>query len=154
MLQPSDVEHLRRPVDFFAHINQSVDGATKSNSCSMQGSALPNWRVLRKLYGERRSEELERFTKTMSDHGVPESQTYLDGEVAREMLLGRLPAAIHSELSDDTTFCLLPIGCSAAQKTCSRPCALEAHTRRLWPEQPRVLITAAKYSGPSDHMGV
>jgi hypothetical protein len=41
---------------------------------------------------------------------VPESQTYIDGDAARQLLLARLPAALRSERSDDLAFCLLPIG--------------------------------------------
>jgi len=62
----SDVEHLRKPVDF-AHINQSVDGATIEFLLDARQRVGPIGAYCEKLYGERRSEELERFTKTMSD---------------------------------------------------------------------------------------
>ena len=70
-----------------------------------------------RLYRERKSEELERFAKSMSDHGVPESQTYLDAEAAREMMLARLPAALQSKQPDDLAFCLLPIGILSGPKS-------------------------------------
>ena len=70
-----------------------------------------------RLYRERKGEELERFAKTMREHGVPESQTYLDADAAREMLLARLPAALRSQQSDDSAFCLLPIGMLTGAKS-------------------------------------
>ena len=51
------------------------------------------------------------------DHGVPESQTYLDAEAVREMMLARLPTALRSTQSDDLAFCLLPIGILSGPKS-------------------------------------
>jgi hypothetical protein len=53
----------------------------------------------------------------MREHGVPESPSYFDGEAAREMLLARLPAALRSQQSDDSAFCLLPIGMLTGPKS-------------------------------------
>ena len=53
-------------------------------------------------------------------HGAesyPESLTYFDGGAAREMLLARLPAALRSQQSDDSAFCLLPIGMLSGPKS-------------------------------------
>jgi hypothetical protein len=109
LLEASDIEHLRKPVDF-ARINQSVDGATIEFLLDARQRVGPIGAYCERLYRERKGEELQRFAKSMSDHGVPESQTYLDGEAAREMLLARLPAALRSKQPDDLAFCLLPIG--------------------------------------------
>jgi hypothetical protein len=109
LLEASDVEHLRKPVDF-ARINQSVDGATIEFLLDTRRRVGPIGAYCERLYRERRGEELQRFAKSMSDHGVPESQTYLDAETARDMLLARLPAALRSNQPDDLAFCLLPTG--------------------------------------------
>jgi hypothetical protein len=116
LLEASDVEHLRKPVDF-ARINQSVDGATVEFLLDARRRVGPIGAYCEKLYRERRGEELAHFSKSMSDHGVPESQTYFDGEAAREMLLVRLPAALRSKQPDDLAFCLLPIGMLSGPKS-------------------------------------
>jgi hypothetical protein len=116
LLEASDIEHLRKPVDF-ARINQSVDGATIEFLLDARQRVGPIGAYCERLYRERKGEELQRFAKSMSDHGVPESQTYLDGEAAREMLLARLPAALRSKQPDDLAFCLLPIGMLSGPKS-------------------------------------
>ena len=116
LLEASDVEHLRKPVDF-ARIDQSVDGATIEFLLDARQRVGPIGAYSERLYRERKGEELERFAKTMREHGVPESQTYLDAEAAREMLLARFPAALRSQQSDDSAFCLLPIGMLTGPKS-------------------------------------
>jgi hypothetical protein len=116
LLEASDIEHLRKPVDF-ARINQSVDGATIEFLLDARQRVGPIGAYCERLYRERKGEELQRLAKSMSDHGVPESQTYLDGEAAREMLLARLPAALRSKQPDDLAFCLLPIGMLSGPKS-------------------------------------
>ena len=109
LLDASDVEHLRKPIDF-ARINERVDAATIEFLLEARQRVGPIGVYCERLYRERRGEELKRFAKSMSDHGVPESQTYFDGEAAREMLLARFPTALRSTQPDDLAFCLLPIG--------------------------------------------
>ena len=116
LLEASDVEHLRKPVDF-ARINQSVDGATIEFLLDARQRVGPIGAYCERLYRERKGEELQRFAKSMSDHGVPESQTYLDGEAAREMLLARLLTALRGAQSDDLVFFLLPIGMLSGPKS-------------------------------------
>jgi TraB family protein len=116
LLEPSDVEHLRKPVDF-ARVDQGVDQATIELLLEARQRVGPIGAYSERLYRERKGEELERFAKTMREHGVPESQTYLDAEAAREMLLARLPAALRSQQPDDSAFCLLPIGMLAGPKS-------------------------------------
>src|SRR6516162_9714016 len=116
LLEASDVEHLRKPVDF-ARINQSVDATTIEFLLDARRRVGPIGAYCERLYRERKGEELERFAKSMSDHGVPESQTYLDAEAAREMMLARLPTALRSTQSDDLAFCLLPIGILSGPKS-------------------------------------
>jgi hypothetical protein len=116
LLEASDVEHLRKPVDF-ARIDQSVDEATIEFLLDARQRVGPIGAHNERLYRERNGEELARFAKAMSEHGVPESQTYLDGEAAREMLLARLPAALRSQQPDDSAFCLLPIGMLTGPKS-------------------------------------
>jgi hypothetical protein len=116
LLEASDVEHLRKPVDF-ARIDQSVDAATIEFLLDARQRVGPIGAHDERLYRERNGEDLARFAKAMSEHGVPESQTYLDGEAAREMLLARLPAALRSQQSDDSAFCLLPIGMLTGPKS-------------------------------------
>jgi len=116
LLEASDVEHLRKPVDF-ARINQSVDATTIEFLLDARRRVGPIGAYCERLYRERKGEELERFAKSMSDHGVPESQTYLDAEAAREMMLARLPAALQSKQPDDLAFCLLPIGILSGPKS-------------------------------------
>jgi hypothetical protein len=116
LLDASDVEHLRKPVDF-ARINQSVDGTTIEFLLDARGRVGPIGAYCERLYLERRGEELAHFAKSMSDHGVPESQTYFEGEAAREMLLARLLAALRSKQPEDLVFCLLPIGMLSGPKS-------------------------------------
>lgn len=116
LLEASDVEHLRKPVDF-ARINQNVDGTTIEFLLEARRRVGPIGAYCERLYRERRGEELERFAKSMSEHGVPESQTYFDGEAAREMMSARLPTALRSTQSDDLVFCLLPIGMLSGPKS-------------------------------------
>ena len=116
LLEASDVEHLRKPVDF-ARLNQSVDGATIEFLLDARQRVGPIGAHCERLYRERKGEELQRFAKSMSDHGVPESQTYFEGEAAREMLLARLPTALRSTQSDDLAFCLMPIGMLSGAKS-------------------------------------
>jgi hypothetical protein len=116
LLEASDVEHLHKPVDF-ARINQSVDGTTIELLLDARQRVGPLGAHLERLYRERKGEELERFAKTMREHGVPESQTYLDADAAREILLARLPAALRSPQPDDSAFCLLPIGMLTGAKS-------------------------------------
>jgi hypothetical protein len=116
LLEASDVEHLRKPIDF-ARIDQSVDAATIEFMLDARQRVGPIGAYCERLYRERIGEELARFAKSMSDHGVPESQTYLDGEAARETLLARLPAALRSTQPEDLVFCLLPIGMLSGPKS-------------------------------------
>jgi hypothetical protein len=116
LLEASDVEHLRKPVDF-ARINERVDGATIEFLLDARRRVGPIGAYCERLYRERKGEELQRFAKSMSDHGVPESQTYFDGEATREMLLARFPTALRSTQSDDLAFCLLPIGMLSGPKS-------------------------------------
>jgi hypothetical protein len=109
LLNASDIEHLRKPVDF-AQINRMVDDATITFLLDTRARVGPIGAYCERLYRERRGEDLQRFTKTMSERGVPESQTYIDGEAARQMMLTRLPVALRSERQGDSAFCLLPIG--------------------------------------------
>jgi hypothetical protein len=103
LLQASDVENLRKPVDF-AQVNQRIDAATIEFLLDTRQRIGPIGAYCERLYRERNGEELARFTKTMADHSVPESQTYIDGATARQLLLARLPAALRSERSDDLAF--------------------------------------------------
>jgi hypothetical protein len=116
LLDASEVEHLRKPTDF-ARINQSVDEATSEFLLDARRRVGPIGVYCEKLYRERRGEELAHFARSMSDHGVPESQTYFEGEAAREMLLARLPAALRSKQPDDLAFYLLPIGMLSGPKS-------------------------------------
>jgi hypothetical protein len=116
LLGASDVEHLRKPVDF-ARIDQSVDAATIEFLLDARQRVGPIGAHCERLYRDRNGEELQRFAQTMREHGVPESPSYFDGEAAREMLLARLPAALRSQQSDDSAFCLLPIGMLTGPKS-------------------------------------
>ena len=116
LLEASDLEHLRKPVDF-ARVNERVDGATIQFLLEARQRVGPIGAYCERLYRERKGEELERFAKSMGDHGVPESQTYFDGEAAREMLSARFPTALRSTQSDDLAFCLLPIGMLSGPKS-------------------------------------
>jgi len=116
LLEAADVEHLRKPVDF-ARIDHSVNAATIEFLLDARQRVGPIGAYSEGLYRERKGEELESFVQTMREHGVPESQTYLDAEAAREMLLARLPAAMRSPQSDDSAFCLLPIGMLTGPKS-------------------------------------
>ena len=116
LLEASDVEHLRKPVDF-ARINQSIDGPTIEFLLDARQRVGPIGAHCDRLYRERKGEELARFAKSMREHGVPESPTYFDDEAAREMLLARLPAALRSQQPDDSAFCLLPIGMLTGPKS-------------------------------------
>jgi len=116
LLEASDVEHLRKPVDF-ARLDQSVDAAAIEFLLDARQRVGPIGAHRERLYRERNGEELQRFAQTMREHGVPESPTYFDGDAAREMLLARLPAALRSQQSDDTAFCLLPIGMLSGPKS-------------------------------------
>ena len=116
MLEASDVERLRKPIDF-ARIDQSVDAATIEFLLDARQRLGPIGAYCDRLYRERNGEELQRFAQTMREHGVPESPSYFDGEAAREMLLARLPAALRSQQSDDSAFCLLPIGMLTGSKS-------------------------------------
>jgi hypothetical protein len=109
LLQATDVEHLRKPVDF-AQINHKIDQSTIEFLLGARQRVGPIGAYCERLYRERNGEELARFTKAVSDHGVPESPSYIDGEAARQMLLARLPDALRSAQPDDLAFCLLPIG--------------------------------------------
>jgi hypothetical protein len=109
LLEQADVEHLRKPLDF-AQVNQRVDQTTIEFLLDTRQRVGAIGSYCEKLYRERNGEELARFAKAVSDHGVPESQTYLDGEAARQMLLERLPLALRSQNADDLPFCFLPIG--------------------------------------------
>src|SRR5262249_59686207 len=62
------------------------------------------------LYRGRRPEELHAFARSMSEHGVPESQVFFEGETLRELLLARLTAALSSQPAAEPAFCFLPIG--------------------------------------------
>ena len=116
LLEASDVEHLRKPVDF-ARLDQSVDAAAIEFLLDARQRVGPIGAQRERLYRDRNGEELQRFAQTMREHGVPESLTYFDGGAAREMLLARLPAALRSQQSDDTAFCLLPIGMLSGPKS-------------------------------------
>jgi hypothetical protein len=116
LLDASDVEHLRKPIDF-ARINERVDAATIEFLLEARQRVGPIGAYCERLYRERKGEELKRFAKSMSDHGVPESQTYFDGEAAREMLLARFPTALRSTQPDNLAFCLLPIGMLSGPKS-------------------------------------
>src|SRR5262249_12938713 len=72
LLEASDVEHLRKPVDF-ARIDQSVDAATIEFLLDARQRVGPIGAHNERLYRERNGEELARFAKAMSEHGVPES---------------------------------------------------------------------------------
>jgi hypothetical protein len=67
LLEASDVEHLRKPIDF-ARIDQRVDGATIEFLLDARQRVGPIGAHCERLYRERKSEELERFAKTMSEH--------------------------------------------------------------------------------------
>ena len=116
LLEASDVEHLRKPVDF-ARIDQSVDRTTIEFLLDARQRVGPIGAYCERLYRERNGEDLQRFAQTMREHGVPESPTYFDAEAAREMVLARLPAALHSQQADDSAFCLLPIGMLTGPKS-------------------------------------
>src|SRR5262249_32669764 len=120
LLEASDVEHLRKPIDF-ARINQSVDGTTIEFLLDARRRVGPIGAYCERLYRERRGEELERFAKSMSDHGVPESQTYLDAEAAREMVLACLPAALRSTQPDDLVVCAADRHAERSQEHTHRP---------------------------------
>jgi hypothetical protein len=116
LLDASDVEHLRKPIDF-VRINERVDAATIEFLLEARQRVGPIGAYCERLYRERRGEELNRFAKSMNDHGVPESETYFDSEAGREMLLARFPPALRSTRSDDLAFCLLPIGMLSGSKS-------------------------------------
>jgi hypothetical protein len=116
LLEASDVEHLRKPLDF-ARINERVDGATIQFLLEARQRVGPLGAYCERHYREHKAEELQRFTKSKSDHGVLEWQTYFDGEAAREMLSARFPSALRSTQSDDLAFCLLPIGMLSGPKS-------------------------------------
>lgn len=116
LLDASDVEHLRKPIDF-VRINERVDAATIEFLLEARQRVGPIGAYCERLYRERRGEELNRFAKSMNDHGVPESETYFDTEAGREMLLARFPPALRSTRSDDLAFCLLPIGMLSGSKS-------------------------------------
>lgn len=116
LLDASDVEHLRKPIDF-VRINERVDAATIEFLLEARQRVGPIGAYCERLYRERRGEELNGFAKSMKDHGVPESETYFDTEAGREMLLARFPPALRSTRSDDLAFCLLPIGMLSGSKS-------------------------------------
>jgi hypothetical protein len=112
VLEPSDVERLRKPVDIaqIKEINQRIDGATIELLLETRQRVGPIGAYTERLYRERRAEELASFGRTMTDRGIPEPKALFDGEAARRTLLSRLPVALRSQHSDDLAFCFLPIG--------------------------------------------
>jgi hypothetical protein len=109
LLTRSEVEKLQKPVDLVA-LNNTVDEKMIVFLLDVRRQVGPIGRHCETLYRERKGEELYDFVKELGGRGVPESQTFLEGEAGREMLLARLPAALSSQSSSGATFCLLPIG--------------------------------------------
>ena len=109
LLATSEVEKLRKPVDLVT-LNKAVDEKVIAFMLDVRREVGPIGRHCEHLYSERRAEELHAFARSMREHGVPESQTFFEGETIRELLLTRLPAALSSQAADAPAFCFLPIG--------------------------------------------
>jgi hypothetical protein len=109
LLATSEVEKLRKPIDLVA-LNKAVDENVIAFMLDVRRQVGPIGKHCEDLYRERRAEELHGFARSMSEHGVPESQTFFEGETIRELLLTRLAAALSSQAADAPAFCFLPIG--------------------------------------------
>jgi len=116
LLSTTDVEHLRKPVDFDA-LDKRVDRGTIAFLLDTRRRVGPVGAYCDTLYRQRRGEDLERFTQLLTDHGLPQTQAFLDGEADRAMLLDRLPAMLKPQQADDLALCFLPIGLVTGSKS-------------------------------------
>jgi hypothetical protein len=109
LLATSEVEKLRKPVDLVT-MNKAVDEKVIAFMLDVRRQVGPVGKHCEDLYRERRAEELHTFARSMSEHGVPESQVFFEGEAIREQLLTRLTAALSAQAADEPAFCFLPVG--------------------------------------------
>jgi hypothetical protein len=109
LLATSEVEKLRKPIDLVT-LNKTVDEKVIAFMLDVRRQVGPIGKHCEDLYRERRAEELRAFARSMSEHGVPESQTFFESETIRELLLTRVTAALSSQAADEPAFCFLPIG--------------------------------------------
>jgi hypothetical protein len=83
LLARSEVEKLQKPVDLVA-LNNTVDEKMIAFLLDVRRQVGPIGRHCETIYRERKGEELYQFVKSLGEHGVPESQTFLEGEAGRE----------------------------------------------------------------------
>jgi hypothetical protein len=109
LLATNEVEKFRKPLDLVT-LNKAVDEKLIAFMLDVRRQVGPIGKHCEDLYRERRAEELHAFARSMSEHGVPESQIFFEGETIRELLLTRLTAALSSQAAAAPAFCFLPIG--------------------------------------------
>jgi hypothetical protein len=87
LLGQADVDRLRRPVDFAA-LDRTITPQTIAFLLDTRRQIGPIGAHSDGLYRARKSEELDRFTKLLADHGVPESGSYLDADASKPGVAG------------------------------------------------------------------
>ena len=103
LLTEDEVKQLVKPIDWTA-LNDTVDEKLITFMLELRRQVGPIGARSEKLYGDRKSEELHRFSEILADHGVPGPQTYVKDNF--DLLFSR----ISGSLTTSRCFIFAPVG--------------------------------------------